>query len=99
MHSINVVHRDLKLDNILVDETRNNLIKIIDYGFSTACGKGEKLNSQCGTAHYMDPDLAKNKPVNAQAADSWALGIILYILVIGKMPFFASNDLDLFRKI
>jgi len=47
----------------------------------------------------MDPDLAKNKPVNAQAADSWALGVILYILVVGKMPFFASNDLDLFRKI
>lgn len=99
MHSINVVHRDLKMDNIIVDESNNNLIKIIDFGFATACGKDEKLGVQCGTTHYMCPDLVKKQMVNCQAADIWACGVILYILVIGKMPFYAANELDLFRRI
>lgn len=59
MHSINVVHRDLKMDNIIVDENNNNMIKIIDFGFATACSKNEKLGVQCGTTHYMCPDLVK----------------------------------------
>ena len=89
MHSINVVHRDLKLDNILVDDNNNDKIKIIDFGFATACRKDEKLNVQCGTTHYMCPDLVRKHPVYCQAADVWACGVILYILVVGKMPFFA----------
>ena len=59
MHKINVVHRDLKLDNVLINEQKGNDIKIIDFGFATACGKEEKLSMQCGTPQYMCPDLAK----------------------------------------
>ena len=47
----------------------------------------------------MCPDLCKKNPVNFQAADIWACGVILFILVVGKMPFFAQNELDLFRRI
>ena len=43
MHSINIVHRDLKLDNILIDDNSNDLIKIIDFGFATACNKDQKI--------------------------------------------------------
>jgi len=64
MHSISIVHRDLKLDNILVDESNDDLIKLIDFGFATACTKEQKLLVQCGTTHYMCPDLCKKNPVN-----------------------------------
>ena len=47
----------------------------------------------------MDPDLAKKMPYNGQAADVWACGIILYIILVGKLPFFGEFEADLFRKI
>jgi len=99
MHELNVVHRDLKLDNILINEQNGNEIKIIDFGFATGCGKDEKLTMQCGTPQYMCPDLAKRQQYHGQAADVWACGVILYILVVGRLPFFAEYEGDLFRKI
>ncbi len=89
MHEANICHRDLKLDNILI---HNNKIKLIDFGFTTRCQKDEKLSLQCGTPHYMDPDLVLKKNYSGQAADVWALGIILYILITGKLPFFAAFE-------
>jgi len=53
-----LVHRDLKLENILVNEFTREL-KIIDFGFATACQDGHKLNLFCGTPCYMDPDLVR----------------------------------------
>ena len=97
MHSKNVVHRDLKLDNILVDGNDN--VKIIDYGFATSCNKNEKLSYYCGTPHYMDPDLIQKKNYYAHAADVWATGVILFILLSGKMPFYAEFEGDLVRRV
>lgn len=67
MHDYNVVHRDLKLDNILtnVDADGNHTIKLIDFGFATGCTADEKLNNSCGTPHYMDPDLVRKQSYNA----------------------------------
>lgn len=62
MHSQNIVHRDLKLDNILIDDNKN--IKLIDFGFSVCANSESKLVLFCGTPHYMDPDLAKKKEYN-----------------------------------
>lgn len=97
MHECGIVHRDLKLDNILVDG--RDRIKLIDYGFATKCGPSERLTFFCGTAPYMDPDLASKKPANGHAADVWALGVILFNLLSGRMPFFADFEADLFRRI
>ena len=74
-------------------------IKIIDFGFSLKANPEDKLTIFCGTPHYMDPDLARKQPYNGQAADVWACGIILYIIMVGKLPFFAEFEADLFRKI
>ena len=57
MHSVSVVHRDVKLDNILVNQKGE--IKLIDFGFATKCSINEKLAANCGTPQYMDPDLAR----------------------------------------
>ena len=59
MHSNSLVHRDLKLENILISDEK--VVKIIDFGFATICGENSKLSMYCGTPCYMDPDLIKNK--------------------------------------
>lgn len=60
MHSKSIVHRDLKLDNILINQLGE--VKIIDFGFAVKCDPKEKLSTHCGTPHYMDPDLVKKRP-------------------------------------
>jgi serine/threonine protein kinase len=97
LHSQNVVHRDLKLDNILVDEQKR--VKLIDFGFAVNCSKDQKLSLFCGTPHYMDPDIARKQDYGGHAADVWALGVLLFILLTGKLPFFGEFEGDLFRKI
>lgn len=57
LHENNVIHRDLKLDNILIDDSKR--IKLIDFGFSVSSGHDQKLSLFCGTPHYMDPDIVK----------------------------------------
>jgi serine/threonine protein kinase len=98
MHQKGYAHRDLKLDNILMDTTTKT-IKIIDFGFSLKASGDEKLNVFCGTPHYMDPDIVRKSPYNGPAADIWACGVILYIIFVGKLPFFGEFEADLFRKI
>lgn len=98
MHSKGYAHRDLKLDNILMDWNSKN-IKIIDFGFSLKCKQDEKLSVFCGTPHYMDPDIVRKQAYNGPAADVWACGVILYIIFVGKLPFFGEFEADLFRKI
>jgi len=97
MHSKSIVHRDLKLDNILINQMDE--VKLIDFGFAVKCDQKEKLTTFCGTPHYMDPDLVKKHPYYGQGADVWALGVILFILLTGRLPFFAEFEADLFRKI
>jgi serine/threonine protein kinase len=98
MHSQGVVHRDLKLDNILYDHNTKK-IKIIDFGFAMAVKPEQKLDSYCGTPHYMCPEIVKKTPYNGFAADVWAAGVILYIIYVGKLPFFGEFEADLYRKI
>lgn len=98
MHSKNYAHRDLKLDNILMEFESKN-IKIIDFGFSQKVRPEEKMSIFCGTPHYMDPDIVRKQAYNGFAADVWACGVILYIIYVGKLPFFGEFEADLFRKI
>ena len=87
MHKKGYAHRDLKLDNILMD-VGTKTIKIIDFGFSLHVKPDEKLNIFCCTPHYMDPDIVRRQAYNGPAADVWACGVILYIIFVCKLPFF-----------
>ena len=98
MHSKDYAHRDLKLDNILMDGPEG-AVKLIDFGFSDKVEDDQKLSIFCGTPHYMDPDIVRKLPYDGKAADVWACGVILYIVMIGKLPFFGDFEADLFRKI
>ncbi|EAR88023.2 Serine/Threonine kinase domain protein (macronuclear) [Tetrahymena thermophila SB210] len=95
-HMRNIEHRDIKLENILVDEQNKN-IKIIDFGFSIC--SAVKLKIFCGTPTYMAPEIVSKVDYCGKKADIWALGIVLYVLLCGKFPFRGMSDNELFKKI
>jgi len=100
MHKLGMVHRDLKLENILINDTDgSNIVKIIDFGFATNCKMGSKLSAYCGTPCYMDPDLTKKRKYSGQGADVWAMGVILFLLITGGVPFWGETEQQLFSRI
>ncbi|CAD5111210.1 DgyrCDS542 [Dimorphilus gyrociliatus] len=94
-HSRKVCHRDLKAENLLLDSKRN--IKIVDFGFSNHFESGQLLNTWCGSPPYAAPELFEGKPYDAEKVDIWSLGVVLYVLVCGALPF-DGNTLQLLRS-
>jgi len=97
LHDRHIVHRDVKLENLLLDD--NGTVKIIDFGFSTIVPPGKKLKIFCGTPSYMAPEIVSRKEYSGFCADVWAMGVLLYALLCGSFPFRGQNDRDLYRKI
>lgn len=85
-HQRNVTHRDIKLENILLDETKT-LAKLIDFGFSTCIPHERKVKIFCGTPSYMAPEIVSKSEYSGPPADIWALGVLLFALLCGKFPF------------
>jgi len=92
IHSHGVVHRDLKPENIMVDENDN--IKLIDFGIASSAGSRRltfaKLSSTMGTPDYISPEQVKGKRGDARS-DLYSLGIMLYEMLTGKVPFYGAN--------
>jgi len=84
-HEIGVSHRDLKCDNILIDQSDHFVL--IDFAFSSSSFGGKKSETYCGTPQYMSPEIVSKLPYCPKKADVWALGIITYKLVAGDHPF------------
>ncbi|XP_054260207.1 serine/threonine-protein kinase SIK3-like isoform X2 [Macrosteles quadrilineatus] len=84
-HSQHIVHRDLKAENLLLDENMN--IKLADFGFSNHFVPGEMLSTWCGSPPYAAPELFEGKQYDGPKADIWSLGVVLYVLVCGALPF------------
>ncbi|CAK61992.1 unnamed protein product (macronuclear) [Paramecium tetraurelia] len=95
LHSLNIIHRDLKLENILIDPSTLK-IKLIDFGYSIQTDK--ELSIQCGTHQYMAPELIKQQNYDNKV-DVWACGVILFRLLTGLFPFKGNNDAELNKKI
>ena len=96
-HSQGVIHRDLKLENILLD--CNNLIKIIYFGFATFVRSPEYSKLFCGTPSYMAPEIVGKRENSGAPADVWALGVLLFVMLTGSYPFKSSSDRELYRMI
>ncbi len=96
-HERSVAHRDIKLENLLMDEQRE--VKIIDFGFSTCIPNTKKIRIFCGTPSYMSPEIVTRKEYAGPPADVWALGVLLYAMLCGTFPFKGSTDKELYRRI
>ena len=95
-HAQNVVHRDIKPDNIMI--TDNDSVRLIDFGLAKAKKPGKQLlKTVAGTPYYMSPEVLDG--AYGTKADIWSLGVILYTLVSGYLPFQGSNQTEVFAKI
>ncbi|KAJ3329974.1 serine/threonine-protein kinase KIN2 [Blyttiomyces sp. JEL0837] len=96
-HLHNVVHRDLKIENVLIDTSGN--VKLIDFGLSNMYSPKSHLKTSCGSLYFAAPELLNAKEYIGPEVDVWSMGIILYVLVCGKVPFDDTDMSALYRKI
>ena len=98
LHSLKIIHRDLKLANIFI--TENMQIKLGDFGLATQLEfDGERKRTLCGTPNYIAPEILDGKKGHSIEVDIWSIGIILYILLIGKPPFETNSAKETYKRI
>ena len=96
LHSQNIAHRDIKIDNILLDRYKN--LKLIDFGLSTKYSDDKLLDQPCGTIVYSAPEVLEGQPYHGMLADVWSSGIVLYGMLSGYLPF-SDNDDNVNKKL
>jgi len=88
LHEKDIVHRDLKPENLLYESKQRKIIKLMDFGLAKALdGDDNALETRCGTLHYVAPEVLSKKPYS-NACDYWSLGVVLYVLLCGYLPFY-----------
>lgn len=91
VHNLSCVHRDLKLENILLDKNEN--VKLCDFGFTREYeGKSSYLQTFCGTVAYSAPEMLKGEKYAGEKVDIWSLGVILYAVLCGELPFDEDDE-------
>lgn len=98
LHQFGIAHRDLKPENILMTSTEDDAHpKLVDFGLSKIIGPGETCNDPFGTLSYVAPEVLLQKPYD-KSVDLWSLGIIIYLLLSGTLPFDDDDDREIARQ-
>ena len=90
LHSQNIAHRDIKIDNMLLDSNKD--LKLIDFGLSTKYTDDDLLDQPCGTVVYAAPEVLEGKEYHGMLADVWSSGIVLFGMLAGYLPFSDKDD-------
>ena len=98
LHQCGIAHRDFKPENILLANNSQQL-KIIDFGLSNIYKKGKLLKTSCGSPCYVPPEMVKEQSYNGALSDIWSAGVILYLMLCGKLPFYDDDNQILYEKI
>lgn len=94
MHKANIIHRDIKLENIMLEAT--GTLKLADFGVSRRIRPGKRIFEQCGTPAYIAPEIIKDRQgYSGTACDMWSAGCCLYAMVVGNVPFIGSTIQEL----
>jgi serine/threonine protein kinase len=102
MHSENIMHRDIKAENIMIESLQSERdlnIKLTDFGFACFFKEGEGKSELLGSPLYMAPEIVRNQEQYDSKVDIWSTGVITYILLSGKAPFRGKFREGIFQAI
>lgn len=96
-HNLDIVHRDIKPQNILIDGEGN--VKLIDFDQAITCRPGTLLSGHCGTRDFNAPELVLREPYDGKSSDVWSLGVLLYFITTAYLPFRGNTINEIEEKI
>ena len=94
MHQRNIVHRDIKAENILIDNLDDISVKVTDFGFATYFNASEKLDLQLGSPFYMPPEIIKQEEYD-EKVDIWSAGVLTYLILSSEFPFNGRTEAEI----
>ncbi|XP_058467261.1 twitchin isoform X5 [Malaya genurostris] len=98
MHEKNIIHLDIKPENVMCQTRNSNQVKLIDFGLATRLNPNEMVKISTGTAEFAAPEIVEREPVGFYT-DMWAIGVLAYVLVSGLSPFAGETDIDTLKNI
>jgi calcium-dependent protein kinase len=98
MHQNNIVHRDIKPENVLIEDLRSLQIKLTDFGFATFFNSENELDEVLGSPLYMPPEIVAHESYGS-CVDIWSAGVMTYIMLCGRPPFFGNSKDDVYKSI
>ena len=94
-HTRGIVHRDLKLENVLMKEEGSLVVKVVDFGIAGVCEGETKDKVDAGSIAYMSPECFKSNAETDAAIDVWAIGLMFYAMLYGELPFWGNTEEEL----
>ena len=98
IHTLGIVHRDIKPENILLNKQKT-ILKLVDFGLSNSYKHGDLLKTACGSPCYAAPEMISGKEYDGLYSDLWSCGVVLYCMLVGKLPFDDEDIKELYNNI